>query len=44
MMLRCASKFDTKEEDGLASEDIMLTPEEKQVADELREAQLPSEA
>ena len=44
MMLRCASKFDMKEEDGLASDDTMLTPEERQAEDELREAQLPSEA
>lgn len=43
MMLHCALKSDIKEEDRLANDDTMLTPEERQAEDELREAQLPSE-
>lgn len=38
MMFRCISKFDIEEEDEIEEHD--LTPDEKQLRDEIREAQL----
>lgn len=41
MMFRCISKFDLKDQEELDTEDIIMTPEERQADDKRREAQLP---
>lgn len=39
MMFRCISSFEIEQEDGLNSEDLILTQDERQVEDERKEAQ-----